>query len=158
MSVIGAMPMPDYSNFAEPPSLEDLRRLDLMIESLVEAKERGNHSEYERLSQKVLPPAMLDLGLQEHTTSSGTQVALQESPHGRVRAERRPELYAWLQSHGHEEVLSKVRGPFKSGSAQRRAEQVHLHPLALTLLKSGQSLPLELLGLSRTHIARILNG
>ncbi|MEM7305029.1 MAG: hypothetical protein AAF682_00090 [Planctomycetota bacterium] len=147
--------MYDYSEYLTPPTPRQLANLDSLIEELLAARERNDQKVSHQLACTEIPEEMHTLHLDEHITASGVRVTLDRSIRINVPAETRRDVHEWLATAGHTEVLSAIRGPFKTKQQMRKAEAAALAPLVAHLLEEGTAVPLDKINVSHTWKVKV---
>lgn len=69
---------------------------------LKEAKESERH-----ISENVLPQLMEDMGLTKFTTSDGLEIKIDERVRGSIPKANQVEAFAWLDDHGHANIIKR---------------------------------------------------
>lgn len=77
----------------------------------VKARQKACQARVDDLRKRQLPDAMAELGLTSFKLTSGETVYLRTEVHVGCAAERRPELLAWLEAHGHGALISQSVHP-----------------------------------------------
>lgn len=95
--------------------VKEYRKLGVQIEDLEREVSRLKADRGE-LEMKKIPDALLEAGLSEITTLDGLKVSTQLFV-GAIPAEKKPEAFEWLDSHGHGSIIKRsVSVQFDKGS------------------------------------------
>lgn len=151
------MDIPEYPQ-PSPPEPGSSEILDSLVDEYHRAAAAGDHARADRIRCREIPEAMAHSNQgftpAEYLTASGYRVTLARSTRINVPAGKRKELYQWLADAGHAEVLSTIKSPFKP-QQRRKAETAALVPLVERLLEQGRHVPLDLIGISQTWVAKV---
>lgn len=128
------------------------------------------------ISEMTLPATLEDMGLEEVTVSGGIRVAIKESVHASPKADRRDEMYDWLEENGHGGLIKRT-GTFSIGIGQerkakawikkikaypgrfeRKVEPSTLRSFVNEQLKAGVEIPMELFGAYTRRVAQVKSG
>lgn len=102
---------------SEAPSLPDdasISDLNVLVKELCDLRdriERGEallsqlKKEEMRLSNEMIPSKMMELGFTEVKLPSGQRVSFKPFYSGKIRPEREPEAFEWLEENGHGGVI-----------------------------------------------------
>lgn len=135
-------------------------------------------SDYQQLTQQLIPDLLDELGLGEYTTAEGLNVKCADFVMGSLPKENRDGAITWLEDNGYEDIVNHtVSVRFKKGEHEQATvaiekleaagfqrssivdnKDVHhstLKAWAKEQLKEGEEIPLELLGLSVGRVAKI---
>lgn len=121
-------------------------------------------AEVRAISEQQIPSTLEDMGLEEATVTGGLKVMIKESVHASPKADRRDELYDWLEEHGHGGLIKRT-GVFQTGrdnekkfkrwiksiktypgQFNRKVEPSTLRSFVNEQLKEGTEIPMDLFG------------
>lgn len=139
-------------------------------EALLEKK-----AELERVRSDLLPSALRQYNLTELRTTEGFRVKVQEIVRASIPKPRRDEAFAWLDAHGHGDLVKHVisasfgRGEDDKAEAAIRAlaefdfpvsDEKTVHPSTLSAfvrerIKAGEEIPHDVFGVFQGHVAKI---
>lgn len=150
-------------------TLSNLAKRQLQIEQEIEeleAKLKTKKEEHRQVSQIDLPEALSECGMSSFKLDNGASVTVKPFYNCSIPKEHYSEAMAWLRDHGHGDLIKNtVSVDFGRGeddkAAQFKAELINngtsykdktgVHPQTLRAfvreqVESGQSLPLDILG------------
>lgn len=160
----------EIANFADEFARLSARREILMNEL------DGVDESIKQIIERELPTILDNNGLSSVKTASGLKVSVEEKIQASIRKDMRDKAHAWLETHGHSDIIkTKIVSEFgrnelafarevaahMSEFADRHVgldESVHpqtLGALVRELLREGEECPLDLLGVARIRKAKI---
>jgi hypothetical protein len=109
----------DYSEFQEDPTenkdamaqLQILAQRQVKAEAeVLEAEEnlKEKNKAFREIAERQLPELMASLGLKKFVTQEGFEIDLTEKLRASVAGKRMPLAVAWLDEHGHGDLVKRV--------------------------------------------------
>ena len=130
--------------------------------------------------EKILPEAMLELGLSTFGTPSGLQVSLEESIHASIPKKFQDDAFTWLDENNESGMIKrsfeikfnkdeeKLANKFVADLNKRKTRlrvdmKKKVEPMTLKAwvtrsLEEGREIPLELFGVFRRKVSRVKVG
>lgn len=171
--------MEEYTQYATPQlgdnilaqiaaTAREIIAAKLAVEEATEALQMKQRA-LAHLEETVMPEFMNEAGQQKLTTSDGLIVEIKDVLRGQPTLEKQSEAFAWLRENGQGSIIKseikadlgkvdpdtvkKVSDAMKeAGAKPLTKEAVHyqtLHSVVRELLGRGDSVPLELLGVTK---------
>lgn len=173
----------DYSEFQDEKPNDALAELSKLGDRQAELEEEILEEEnklkklkdlHKEVSQQHIPELMDQLGLQNFTTTSGTQISVTENVRASIPVARKPEAFQWLRDHGNAGLIKRMvsvefgRGEDEKASELSKAlaetfelvkDEANIHHSTLasfvkSQLESGVDIPLDLFGVFRQRVAK----
>tara|TARA_R110000765_G_scaffold22398_1_gene57247 strand:- start:30 stop:605 length:576 start_codon:yes stop_codon:yes gene_type:complete len=128
-----------------------------------------------QLTDYDLPDIMQEIGLTDFTLEDGSKLSIKQTYGSRIPVEHREAAFAWLKTHGHDDIIKNVVSvPFGRGEDTTAVEFMELaqtngylpdqkrevHPQTLKAfvkeqLEKGKAIPMDLFGVYTGHRATI---
>jgi hypothetical protein len=177
--------LPDYSQFQEEASVDQLRSITEAVDTYLELQVAAAKAEadFAEASKKVrhyeehlIPEAMRVANLKEFTTSSGYKVKLKSDVRASIPVARQDEAFAWLEANGQgglikrtveisfamgedevaKELQDELRERELSVNARRKVEPSSLKALLRRLLEKPENkVPMDIFGASEYDKAEV---
>ncbi len=105
---VEAAPAPDDTDLAKVALLANQQ---IVIEAQIielEAQLKAKQAELKAVREGALPMAMTELGLLEFKLVGGGKIIVRDMIAASIKEENRDAAYAWLESHGHGDLIKRT--------------------------------------------------
>ena len=162
-------------------TVSDLAKYQVALEDKIKAKEEELATlkdQFKQCSQTDLPEALAETGLTEIKLTDGSKITVMQFYNASIPKDRAEEAHAWLRAHDHGDLIKNTvscdfgRGEDKQAQVLRESlansgisftDKIGVHPQTLKAfvreqVESGQTLPLDLLGVYIGQKTKIIKG
>lgn len=132
----------------------------------LDSKLRNKQEQLQRLSEIMIPEAMIALGLSEFKLSTGESISVKKFYAAKISPERQDDAFAWLRKSGNDDIIkNNISLQFGKGEDDLANEvakllvskglspeqKIFVHPMTLKSfvrerIENGAELPYELFG------------
>lgn len=150
-------------------SIADLAKIQIQKESQIEELElklADLKEELKKVSEVLIPEAMMAVGMSDFTLKDGTYVGVSKYYSASIPKDKTNEAFAWLRTNQFGEIIKReIKSKFGKGEDERATElamtlarmkinfedKESVHPQTLKAfvkeqIESGTSIPMDLLG------------